>query len=117
MVRELAPLIGYVCVYCFGSRFLLFPGCPEKGVAMRTCTSVQGAPITPQKQYRMQYRMNGAMLARRGHWRCSQFTGVRHVPLAACRLETTPLPMLLKEPETSVFGTNRNSRAGLMKEV
>jgi hypothetical protein len=25
--------------------------------------------------------------------------------------------MLLKEPEMSVFGTNRTSRAGLMKEV
>jgi hypothetical protein len=25
--------------------------------------------------------------------------------------------MLLKEPETSVFGTNRTSRAGLLKEV
>jgi hypothetical protein len=25
--------------------------------------------------------------------------------------------MLLKEPETSAFGSNRTSRAGLMKEV
>ncbi len=105
----------------FAPDFYSFPIVPRKalrcGHAHRCKARVQGAPITPQKQYRMQYRMNGAMLARRGHWRCSQFTGFRHVPLAARRLEATPLPMLLKEPETSVFGTNRTSRAGLMKEV
>jgi hypothetical protein len=90
MVRKIAPFIGCVSVYSFGSIFRLLRGCSAKGVAMRTYPSVKG----PQNQY----RMNCAMLACRRHWRCSQFTGFRHVPLAVRRLKITPLPVLLKEP-------------------